>query len=96
MERAGTHGFFRSELSLDEKIRKKRTTPLALEMSICSEWLHITHEEFTRLPHEEKIKWYAFAEARSDFYEKQEKEREMERRVAKNEAKARSMSAKHR
>ena len=96
MERAGTHGFFRSELHLEEKMRKKRTSALALEMSICSEWLHITHGEFERLPHTEKLKWYAFAEARSEYYAKQEKEREMERRASQSAAKARSMTGRHR
>jgi len=65
-------------------------------MSICSEWLHCTHEEFERLSNVEKLKWYSFAEARSKYYEEEEKKREMERRANQTAAKARSMSAKHR
>lgn len=83
-------------MSLEDAARKKRTTNLALEMSICAEWLHCFHWQFVDQPVIEKLKWYAYAEAKSDYYEKENKKREMEQRARNAEAKAKAASSKHR
>ena len=52
-----------------------------LEMSICSEYLHIPHCEFKKLPREEKIKWIVFADERAKRQQKDIKETETKRKL---------------
>jgi len=60
-------------------------------MSICSEWLHCFHWEFEAQPNIEKLKWYAFAEARSIQYEKEDRKRRSEQRARESQAKAKNL-----
>lgn len=54
-------------------------TPLEVELKICSEYLHCTHENFLALSRDEKLKWV--------FYEEKNRKREIyfaEKRIAEN------------
>jgi hypothetical protein len=63
-------------------------------MSICSEFLHCFHWEFEQQSPVEKVKWYAFVEARSKQYEKEQKVRDSEERARASEAKAKNLTRK--
>lgn len=66
-------------MGLTEKPDYNHVTILYREMEICSEFLHCTHEEFSKFDLTEKSKWYAFVEmkiARQSDTQKKEKERE--------------------
>ena len=47
--------------------------PLEIEMDICSKYLHCTHEYFTNLGHEEKVKWFLYEEKKRKREEVKEK-----------------------
>ncbi len=83
MDGGGTHKFFRKELSFEEDIEK--TTSLAVEMFICSEYLHITHLEFEKLPWEEKIKWYILVQEKGKREEKKQEEADRKSKERKTE-----------
>ena len=50
-------------------------------MFICSEYLHIPHCEFKKLPRYEKMKWYIYVEEKSKDQEKRTKEQETKRKL---------------
>jgi hypothetical protein len=60
-------------------------------MSICSEYLHCFHWEFEQQSPVEKAKWYAFVEAKSKEYEKEQKVRDGEARARAAESKAQQL-----
>jgi len=61
----------------------ERSTPLALEMFICSEYLHIPHYEFKKFPWEEKMKWYVYVQEKGKREEKRQEEQDRKMKEAK-------------
>ena len=66
-------------------------TELELELKICYECLHCTHEQFLRLSKEEKLKAYFYVkmtERRKEYFHKEEvrkrKRKQLEERDRKN------------
>ena len=46
-------------------------TPLEVELKICAEYLHCTHENFLALSRDEKLKWVLYEEKnrkREDYF----------------------------
>ena len=71
MDGGGEGAFFRKRIGLLEAGNVKKyefVTPFFLELKICYEYLHITHEEYENLSREERLK--------AQLYEKMTRERE--------------------
>jgi hypothetical protein len=79
MDGGRVHKFFRTELSFSKD--EKKTTFLGLEMFICSEYLHIPHCEFKKLPRHERLLWYIYVEEKGKEQEKRDKEMSTKRKM---------------
>ena len=76
----------------------EKYTELELQLKICYEYLHCTHEQFLRLPKEEKLKAYFYVEIterRKEYFHKEEvkkrkmkqlKERDRKNKIPKGRA----------
>lgn len=56
------------------------TTPLYIDMLICTEFLNCTHEDFLKLPRIERKKLKLFAYVKGMKLEEEEKKRELKAR----------------
>jgi len=78
---------FRRELSFEEGIEK--LSLLSMEMFICSEYLHISHNEFDKFPREEKFKWYIYVQEKGKYEEKKQKDYDRKRKEKEAEGRGR-------
>lgn len=70
----------------------QQITPLEVEMRICAEYLHSTHEEFCNLSIDERLKWILYDEmqmGRANYFNKK-RELELKEKQSRKKPKVRS------